>query len=207
MVTKILPSGVDGSLRNILLIRRHPKISDLSKYLVLHAFSRRNSGDGLLVDLTLEALADAGISSEQVEILALDPDSFDNFPPVHRAPGEPFARFTPRLAGAVGELLANQVASGEVNRLVSRAKGLVAVGGGYLVADSLVRQAGVLLNHLVQLRSAARAPIPSIYLPQSVGPLHGPIGRAVKKNLNNVSLFCARDDLTMTEIGGSNILR
>jgi len=70
-----------------------------------------------------------------------------------------------------------------------------------------VRQAGVLLNHLVQLRTAARAPIPSVYLPQSVGPLHGPVGRAVGKNLNKVSLFCARDDQTMAEIGGNNILR
>ncbi|NRD90099.1 polysaccharide pyruvyl transferase [Sphingopyxis sp. BSNA05] len=89
----------------------------------------------------------------------------------------------------------------------SQAKGLVAVGGGYLVADSLVRQSGVLLNHLVQLQTAARAPVPSIYLPQSVGPLHGPVGRAVKSNLNKVSLFCARDDLTMAEIGGDNIIR
>lgn len=198
---------MDGSLRNILLNRRHPKISDQPKYLVLHAFSRRNSGDGLLVDLTLEALADAGIDAAQIEILALDPESFEDFPPAHRAPGEPFARFTPRLAGAVAELLASLFGAGEVSRLVSRAKGLVAVGGGYLVADSPVRQAGVLLNHLVQLRTAARAPIPSIYLPQSVGPLHGPIGTAVRKNLRNVSLFCARDDLTMAEIGGSNIIR
>lgn len=187
--------------------RRHPKISDQSKYLVLHAFSRRNSGDGLLVDLTLEALADAGIDAAQIEILALDPESFDAFPPVHRAPGEPFAQLTPKLAGAVFELLANQLSSGAVAKRVSAAKGLIAVGGGYLVADSAVRQAGVLLNHLVQLRTAARAPIPSIYLPQSVGPLHGPVGESVKRNLNKVSLFCARDDLTMAEIGGDNIMR
>jgi polysaccharide pyruvyl transferase WcaK-like protein len=196
-----------SSLRNTLLNRRHPKISEQSKYLLLHAFSRRNSGDGLLVDLTLEALADAGINAAQVEILALDPESFDVFPTVHRAPGEPFAQLTPKLAGAVFELLANQLSSGEVSKLVSRAKGLIAVGGGYLVADSRVRQAGVLLNHLVQLRTAARTPIPSIYLPQSVGPLHGPVGRAVKRHLNNVSLFCARDDITMAEIGGDNIIR
>ena len=187
--------------------RRQPKISDQSKYLVLHAFSRRNSGDGLLVDLTLEAMADAGINAAEIEILALDPESFDGFPAVLRAPGEPFARLTPKLAGAVAELIASPLSSGEVNRLVSRARGLVAVGGGYLVADSPVRQAGVLLNHLVQLRTAARAPIPSIYLPQSVGPLHGPVGRSVRRNLNRVGLFCARDDLTLAEIGGDNIIR
>tara|TARA_R110000850_G_scaffold40924_5_gene105266 strand:- start:2435 stop:3586 length:1152 start_codon:yes stop_codon:yes gene_type:complete len=197
---------VDG-LPDFPANRRQPKISDQSKYLVLHAFSRRNSGDGLLVDLTLEAMADAGINAAEIEILALDPESFDGFPAVHRAPGEPFARLTPKLAGAVAELIASPLSSGEVNRLVSRARGLVAVGGGYLVADSPVRQAGVLLNHLVQLRTAARAPIPSIYLPQSVGPLHGPVGRSVRRNLNRVGLFCARDDLTLAEIGGDNIIR
>ena len=207
MVTKTLSSGIYNSLHSIFLNWRHPKISDQSKYLILHAFSRRNSGDGLLVDLTLEAMADAGISAAQIEILALDPDSFDDHPPVHRAPGEPFAQLTPKLAGAVAELLTNQLSFGKVAKLVADAKGLVAVGGGYLVADSLVRQAGVLLNHLVQLRTAARAPVPSIYLPQSVGPLHGPVGQSVKRNLNKVSLFCARDDLTMTEIGGDNIIR
>lgn len=152
-------------------------------------------------------MADAGIEAAQIEILALDPESFDNFPPAHRAPGEPFAQFTPKLAIAAFELLANQFSSGKVEKLVSRAKGLVAVGGGYLVADSFVRQSGVLLNHLVQLRTAARAPVPSIYLPQSVGPLRGPVGRAVKNNLNKASLFCARDDVTMAEIGGDNIIR
>ncbi len=207
MVTKILPRGRQQRLPAMILNRRIPKISEPSKYLVLHAFSRRNSGDGLLVDLTLEAMADAGIAAGEIEILALDPESFENFPPVHRAPGEPFARLTPRLAGAVFELIASRLSSGETNRLISRAKGLVAVGGGYLVADSPVRQAGVLLNHLVQLRTAARAPIPSVYLPQSVGPLHGPVGRSVRRNLNRVGLFCARDDLTMAEIGGNNIIR
>lgn len=176
-------------------------------FLVLHAFSRRNSGDGLLVDLTLEALADAGIDRSQVEILALDPESFEDPPKVHRAPGEPFAELSPKLVGAGVELLANQLASGKIEALVSKADGLIAVGGGYLVADSFVRQSGVLLNHLAQLRTAARASIPSIYLPQSVGPLHGPVGQAVKRHLNAVDLFCARDDVTLEEIGGDNITR
>lgn len=159
------------------------------------------------MDLTLEVLADAGIDAAQVEVLALDPESFDDYPSVLRAPGEPFAQFTPKLAGAIYELLANQLSRGKVRKLVAQAKGLIAVGGGYLVADSLVRQSGVLLNHLVQLQNAARAQIPSIYLPQSVGPLHGPVGQAVKRNLNKISVFYARDDLTMAEVGGDNIIR
>lgn len=176
-------------------------------FLVLHAFSRRNSGDGLLVDLTLEALQDAGIDPSRVEILALDPESFDEPPRVHRAPGEPFAELSPRLVGAGLELLVNQLSAGKIEALVGKAEGLVAVGGGYLVADSFVRQSGVLLNHLAQLRSAAKASIPSIYLPQSVGPLQGPVGVAVKRHLNAVDLFCARDDVTLKEIGGDNIIR
>ena len=50
---------------------------------VLHAYSRTNSGDGLLVDLTLERLARCGISTEDVLLVALDPDSFAEIP--HRA--------------------------------------------------------------------------------------------------------------------------
>lgn len=176
-------------------------------FLMLHAFSRKNSGDGLLVDLTLEALHDAGIDQSQVEILALDPESFSEPPAVHRAPGEPFAQLSPKLASAGLELLANQLSAGKIVDLVKKADGLVAVGGGYLVADSFVRQSGVLLNHLAQLRTAAKASIPSIYLPQSVGPLVGPVGQSVKNHLNAVDLFCARDDLTLKEIGGDNIMR
>ena len=176
-------------------------------YLILHAFSRRNSGDGLLVDLTLEALAAAGVSREECLLLALDPESFSDLPAVMRAPGEPTARPSTKLAKAAAELAADFAGFGRVRRLAGRAKGLIAVGGGYLVTDSPTRQLGVLLNHLVQLRAAAGSPAPSIYLPQSVGPLDGPVGRATAHYLGKINRLYLRDDRSMAELALDNARR
>jgi polysaccharide pyruvyl transferase WcaK-like protein len=176
-------------------------------YLILHAFSRRNAGDGLLVDLTLEALQAAGVNKEDCVVLALDPESFSDLDHVERAPGEPRAVPSFRLLESVGELTASLTGKGRVASLVSEANGLIAVGGGYLVADSAVRQAGVLLNHYAQLRAAARSKAPSVYLPQSIGPLHGPVGRMVRRELRGLDRLYVRDDQTLSELEGPNVRR
>jgi polysaccharide pyruvyl transferase WcaK-like protein len=184
-------------------------------YLIMHGFSRRNAGDGLLVDLTYEALSQAGIDRKRCALLALDPDSFSDLEQVFCAPGEPAARPSLRLCSAGIEIVADAISSmlgpsfgaGRVARLASRARGLIAVGGGYLVADSLVRQMGVMFNHLVQLRVAGRASVPSIYLPQSIGPLCGPVGRATARALGSVDRLYVRDDKSLAEVGGPNVRR
>lgn len=176
-------------------------------YLILHGFSRRNSGDGLLVDLTLEAMEAAGIERGQCHLLALDPESFGDLDHVHRAPGEPTAQLSTRLLAAAAQLSADLVSRSQVQQLAREAKGMVAVGGGYLVTDSLTRQAGVLLNHMVQMRVAARAKVPTIYLPQSVGPLQGPVGAMTKRVIRGVDRFYLRDDTSMRELPGPNFRR
>jgi polysaccharide pyruvyl transferase WcaK-like protein len=176
-------------------------------YVILHAFSRRNSGDGLLVDLTFEALKAAGIERGECTLLALDPESFPEVPNVRRAPGEPAARPSGKLALAGVELAADLIGGGRVRRLVGQARGVIAVGGGYLVADSATRQLGVMLNHLVQLRAAARGPAPSIYLPQSIGPLEGPVGRATAATLRGIDRLYLRDDRSMAELALPNARR
>ncbi|SDX79264.1 Polysaccharide pyruvyl transferase family protein WcaK [Ruegeria halocynthiae] len=179
-------------------------------YLILHTFSRRNSGDGLLVDLTLEALKDAGIAADECALLALDPESFDNPIRVYRAPGEPFGRPSPRLARAALEVLVDGVTAGHlgtVGKLARHAKGLIAVGGGYLVADSFVRQSGVLFNHMAQLSAAARSEVPTIYLPQSIGPATGLVGTMMRKRLAAVDRLYVRDDKTFSELGFNNMRR
>lgn len=176
-------------------------------YLILHAFSRRNAGDGLLVDLTLEALRDAGISTADCHVLALDPSSFPDLDHVHPAPGEPSARFTFKLCRAGWEVLADRLGAGEVSRLTGRARGLIGVGGGYLVTETPIRQMGVLFNHLVQLRRAALSAAPTIYMPQSIGPLPGPVGRISRHYLAQIDRLYVRDDRSFAEVVGPNARR
>ena len=175
--------------------------------LLLHAFSRANAGDGLLVDLTLEALTDAGIAPDECVLLALDSESFSDLPNVLRAPGEPTARPSWQLARAACELVAGRAGRGEIFRRVREARAMVAVGGGYLVADSPIRRAGVLLNHLTQLRAAAHSQRPTIYLPQSIGPLTGLTGRLTKQALAGIDRVYLRDDRSISELSLDNAVR
>ncbi len=194
---------------------------------VLHAFSRKNAGDGLLVDLTLRVLEQAGLDARACRILALDAASFADLADVRAVPGEPRgARPSRRLAGAALEALRAGAAelvdraplkaavpsitarlAGEVGAMLEGVDGVVAVGGGYLVADSVVRQGGVLLNHMPQLLAAGRARVPSIYLPQSIGPLRGPVGELARRALSRIDVVYARDDETLAELAGVTDVR
>lgn len=174
---------------------------------LLHGFSRANSGDGLLVDLTLEALAEAGVTANECTLLALDPESFADLPHVIRAPGEPTARPSLKLARAGAEVIASLAGGGRVKAALAGVDALVAVGGGYLVTDSLTRQGGVIANHLAQLRAAARHSAPTIYLPQSIGPLSGPAGHWTRQALARMDRVWLRDDESMAELALPNVRR
>jgi len=185
-------------------------------YVITHVFSRRNAGDGLLVDLTLEACSEAGISSEECVLLALDAESFPDFRSVYQAPGEPTARISARLIHAGALLTANSISAaigsgsrfGTTARVLADAKAIIGIGGGYLVCDSFSRSAGVLLNHLTQLEIASRATVPAVYMPQSIGPLPGIVGRKVANALRTIDRVYVRDDESASELGAhSNVRR
>jgi polysaccharide pyruvyl transferase WcaK-like protein len=185
------------------------------KVAVTHAFSRRNAGDGLLVDLTLELLREAGVADDDVRVLALDATSFADLRPRHhveQVPGEPVPRPSRALLRAAREVartgarVLGRDKPGHVEALVDGAA-CVAVGGGYLVADSVVRSGGVLLNHLPQIVAAGRTRAPSLYLPQSIGPLRGPVGLAARKALAGVDVLYVRDDETFRELAGLTDVR
>lgn len=165
---------------------------------VLHAYSRTNSGDGLLVDLTLERLARGGIPRDDVLLVALDPDSFAEIP--HRTgagvPGRGIAWELVPAAGRGAALAASALSGRPVGGLataLSACDALVAVGGGYLRAVDATSSLGALLNHLPQLVAAGHSGVPSLYLPQSIGPLRGPVGAAVRRALAHVDVVCVRD--------------
>lgn len=174
---------------------------------IIHAFSRANAGDGLLVDLTYEALADAGVGRDQCLLYALHPESFDDIAHVARAPGEPTARPSLKLVDAAGQAALSFAGAGRVQNRFAQYDALVAVGGGYLVGDSPTRQAGIFANHLAQLRAAARHSGPTIYLPQSIGPLEGMAGGWTRDALAHMDRVWARDDLTMRELALPNMRR
>ncbi|MDF1835886.1 MAG: polysaccharide pyruvyl transferase family protein [Alteraurantiacibacter sp. bin_em_oilr2.035] len=174
---------------------------------LIHAFSRANAGDGLLVDLTYEALADAGIERDECLLMALDPDSFSDIANVIRAPGEPTARPSLKLLDAGREAISSLAGFGQVRAKLRHVDALIAVGGGYLVADSPIRQAGVIANHLAQLRAAAAHGAQAIYLPQSIGPLCGIAGHWTRESLARMDRIWARDDVTLRELALANIRR
>ena len=174
---------------------------------ILHAYSRTNSGDGLLVDLTLERLARCGVDTTDVVLVALDPDSFPEVP--HRAGigtrGRGLAWELVPAAGraaALGASAALRRPLGALAHELDRCDALVAVGGGYLRAVDLTSSVGTAINHLPQLVAAARGRVPSLYLPQSVGPLVGPVGAAVRRGLAQIDAVCVRDPSSETELAG-----
>jgi polysaccharide pyruvyl transferase WcaK-like protein len=174
---------------------------------ILHAYSRTNSGDGLLVDLTLERLGRCGVDARDVVLVALDPDSFPEVR--HRARigtrGRGLAWELVPAAGRAAALAASAAVGrpmGALARVLAGCDALVAVGGGYLRAVDATSSIGTALNHLPQLTVAARSRVPSIYLPQSVGPLRGPVGAAVRWGLARVDAVCVRDPSSADDLAG-----
>jgi polysaccharide pyruvyl transferase WcaK-like protein len=174
---------------------------------LIHAYSRRNAGDGLLVDLSLDRLRRAGVAWEDCEVFALDAASFSDLPHVHQV-GVPGRRPSPSMIPAGAQLAASvlegatgrRVRLGRLAEVLARAGAIVAVGGGYLRTGTAVSSLGTLLNHIPQLATAARSTAQTVYLPQSIGPLRGPVGGLVARLLRRIDLVCVRDDRSRDEL-------
>jgi polysaccharide pyruvyl transferase WcaK-like protein len=175
---------------------------------ITHAYSRRNAGDSLLVDLTLSLLERAGVPPADCMVLALDAESFGNLTHVRQVPAEPWRKLSLRLVPATAQLVASglslasggRLRLGEMADLVHDAEAVVGIGGGYLRAGTMTEAMGSLLNHVPQLMLAATADSPTIYLPQSIGPLKGPIGRSLARLLARIDLVCVRDDTSLHDV-------
>jgi polysaccharide pyruvyl transferase WcaK-like protein len=162
---------------------------------VLHAYSRSNSGDGLLVDLTMQLLQEA-LPHATLNVIALDAASFDDgrVRQFRLFPGSE----TPRGEGRRATVQASVKAS----------EGVVAVGGGYLRADGLMSAAKFTVAHLSQLLLASRSSVPAVYLPQSIGPLPVGLRGPTLAALSRLSSVHVRDDTSLRFVAGlSNVQR
>lgn len=180
---------------------------------LVHAYSRHNAGDGLLIDLTLEHLRRVGVPREDCELFALDASSFHDFPSVHQV-GVAGRKPSPQMVVAAGQLAAaaasvatgGRVDLGQVSRRLREADAIVGVAGGYLRAGDATSSLGTLLNHVPQLGLAARSRVPTVYMPQSIGPLRGPVGALVRRLLGTIDLVCVRDEVSQRELAGGGRL-
>jgi polysaccharide pyruvyl transferase WcaK-like protein len=160
------------------------------KVLVSHAYSADNAGDGLLVDETIALVREALGSDVSITLLAARPETFRYLDiPVY--PTVPTARgYDRRLR--------------ETLRSIDSFDMVVAVGGGYLRAGTLIEAIKAILTHGPQLWATARTRVPSVYLPQSVGPVRGPLRRVLRAVLAKMDSVHLRDDRSVQQFGTLN---
>ncbi|MXN76219.1 polysaccharide pyruvyl transferase family protein [Burkholderia sp. 4701] len=167
---------------------------------LLHAYSACNSGDGLLVDLSVGLLKEAFGAATRVSIVAADPASFPQYDDVRAAPVLA-DRGAARLAGAAGAALPVGM-NGRLRALrglLAEADLIVGVGGGYLRARDTVEALKLEAGHLLQMRAAQASRKPAVYLPQSIGPTHAtlPVGAHLRGLLASFDRVFVRDDRSL----------
>ncbi|WP_130840733.1 polysaccharide pyruvyl transferase family protein [Corynebacterium neomassiliense] len=158
-----------------------------SKALILHGYSSRNRGDGLLVEETVALLREALGGDTDITLCASDPESFRHLP-VTLHSSRPSAR------GWRRDYL-------RVLRQLDRYDLVVGVGGGYLRAGRVTEALKCALVMGPQLVAAAFTSSPTVYLPQSIGPLRGGTRALYAPLLRRLSLVMVRDDRSMKELG------
>ena len=163
------------------------------KVVVLHAYSADNAGDGILVEETLALLAEALGSPPEVTLLASRPQSFAHLDVV-ALPTVPGRRgYDPRTRRVLRDLAGVDL--------------VVAVGGGYLRAGTPLEAAKSVLVQGPQLWAAARTATPTLYLPQSIGPVRWPLRAPLRALLQKMDGVLLRDDRSVAELALSNAQR
>ncbi|MBV7478334.1 polysaccharide pyruvyl transferase family protein [Pseudomonas sp. PDM31] len=152
---------------------------------ILHGYSASNSGDGLLVDLAI-ALVHRNFGPETtINVVASDPESFSYLP---------YERYDAPVMAAKGlgrvkqAVFLNQSYAG-LAQLLSKSDLIVGVGGGYMRSKSAFEHIKLKLGHAKQLETAILSKVPSVYLPQSIGPFHGESSDIVKHYASADAVF------------------
>ncbi|MDF3125699.1 polysaccharide pyruvyl transferase family protein [Rheinheimera sp. 1928-s] len=176
--------------------------------IVLHSYSTKNSGDGLLVELTKEVGVETNLGPIS-KLVALDKKSFSGFDSIY----EPMivnSGLLGKINYAFKSLLNVFIKIDLFERyLPDNPKEIIlAVGGGYMRGRTLIESLKTFLAHGPQLIWASRQKTaPVIYLPQSIGPFKGPMRALIHNKMKCLDVIFARDDLTVKELNLDNVIR
>ena len=174
--------------------------------LLIHAYSKNNRGDGLLVDASIGLVRDAFPDESDIVVAALDPSSFPGQRMIAMAGGNlPKGR---KLfhASATSVRLALRLSSGgainlgEFSEAAKRARLIVGVGGGYMRSSGCIYGIKAALAHAAQSFAATDSGRPVVYLSQSIGPFTPPFGWITRRAAAQVPLIFVRDDRSLDAI-------
>lgn len=189
-------------------------MNTIQQIVLLHAYSRRNSGDGLLVDLSAALLREAFGPNVGIAVVAADPASFPEYADVMPAPVIAASGGSRVIAAAKTMSRFSTPALERLRERLSNADMVVGVGGGYMRARDGIEALKLELGHLVQVDAARRARKPTVYLPQSIGPAMSCTSAAsncvasrLRTALSTFDAVCVRDDRSQAFLSGNNNVR
>jgi len=165
---------------------------------ILHGYSASSSGDGLLVDLAIATVQRNFGAGTLINVVASDPQSFSYLSckryeaPVMAAKG----------FGRVREAIFLKQSYVPLADLLNTSDLVVGVGGGYMRSKSTFEHFKLKLGHAKQLETAILSKVPTVYLPQSIGPFHGESSKIVEHYASADAVF-VRDNRS-SEIFQSN---
>ena len=164
------------------------------KVLILHAYSAKNRGDGLLVEEALELIHESLGQDAAITMCASHPKSFAHLKDL-KVVDSGFRR-----RGYDADYL-------RTLRDIKSFDLVVGVGGGYLRAGYPMEFLKTALIHGPQLIAAASKGTSVVYLPQSIGPLRYGTRAIANNALHRLETVMLRDDRSLAELHGIGIMR
>lgn len=163
------------------------------KALIIHGFSAKNLGDGLLVEESIDILQKAFGENIDITLATQYPETFN-------ISGITYLRSGPNKSGYSLPYL-------KALRNINSYDFILAVGGGYMRFGYPLEAVKTGLVHGPQLLAASLAKVPSVYLPQSIGPLRGGSKNIVRHFLKDINRIYLRDARSVEEVNLPNVVR
>ena len=175
----------------------------MPRIVIINAYSRRNRGDGLLVDAAIDLVQSALPGRRpDITVVATDPASFMGDSRIRSLSA--FGTSGTRVRGVRGILaLLTTGRLGfcrEFADSIRDADIVLSVGGGYLRGRGRLELIKATLSHVVQMQLVSRLGRPWIVLPQSIGPFPSPAWLLIRRMLGHASVVYVRDDASFVDL-------